>query len=74
MATASMTLPSTPTPIAAGTIHALTTGLELNDAIRFGLAAAALTLEAGSVLAAPFSENALAERIAGPVEAEQRIA
>jgi sugar/nucleoside kinase (ribokinase family) len=59
---------------AAGTIHALTTGLELNDAIRFGLAAAALTLEAGSILSAPFSQDALAERIAGPAEAERRIA
>jgi pseudouridine kinase len=53
--------------LAAGTIFGLVEGLPLNDAVRFGLAAAALTLENGGVAAAPFSPDALAERIgAGP--------
>lgn len=53
--------------LAAGTVLGLAEGLALNDAIRFGLAAAALTLESGSVIAAPFGKDALAERIgAGP--------
>jgi hypothetical protein len=52
---------------AAGTIAAITEGRSLNDSIRFGLAAAALTIEHGSVAAAPFKAGALAERIAaGP--------
>ena len=52
---------------AAGTIHGLAAGHALNDAIRFGRAAAVLTLEAGGIADAPFSEDALAERLAtGP--------
>ena len=47
----------------AGAIRGLAGGHGLNDAIRFGLAAAAMTLEAGSIHAAPFSEDALAERM-----------
>ena len=48
---------------AAGTLRGLAGGLAFSDSIRFGRAAAAMTLEAGSVLAANFSEDALAERI-----------
>jgi pseudouridine kinase len=51
--------------LAAGTILGLGEGLAFSDAIRFGLAAAALTLETGGVIAAPFSKDVLAERIAG---------
>ena len=53
--------------LAAGTILGLSEGLGLGDAVRFGMAAAAMTLEAGGILAAPFSRDALAERLtAGP--------
>ncbi len=53
---------------AAGTIAAMSGGRSLNGAIRFGLAAAALTIEHGSVAAAPFRPGVLSERIgAGPV-------
>jgi sugar/nucleoside kinase (ribokinase family) len=48
---------------AAGTIHALAGGLAFNDAIRSGLAAAALTLESGSIAAGGFARGALAARI-----------
>jgi pseudouridine kinase len=48
---------------AAGVILGLSEGHSLHDALRFGLAAAAMTLEAGSIIAAPFSPDALAERI-----------
>ena len=52
---------------AAGVIRGLASGHALNDAIRFGLAASAMTVEAGSVVAAVLSEDALAERMgAGP--------
>jgi pseudouridine kinase len=52
---------------AAGTIAAMAKGRSLNEAIRFGLAAAAMTIEHGSIAAAPFAPEALAERIAaGP--------
>lgn len=44
---------------AAGTIHGLAEGLALHDAVRHGLAAAVLTLEAGSVAAARFVPGAL---------------
>ena len=47
----------------AGVIRGLASGHALNDAIRFGLAASAMTVEAGSVIAAAFSEDALAERM-----------
>ena len=50
---------------AAGTIAAMAEGRPLIDAIRFGLAAAALTIEHGGVAAAPFKPGALAARIAG---------
>ncbi|MEX2036427.1 MAG: carbohydrate kinase family protein [Xanthobacteraceae bacterium] len=56
---------------AAGTIHGLAGGLALNDAIRFGLAAAALTLESGSIAAGAFAKGALAARIGA---ATRRIA
>lgn len=60
---------------AAGVILGLAEGHPLRDAIRFGLAAAVMTLEAGSIIAAPFGKNALAERIgAGPGETDRRIA
>ncbi len=60
---------------AAGAILGLAEGHTLHEAIRFGLAAAVVTLEAGSIVAAPFSKNTLAERIgAGPPEADRRIA
>lgn len=49
--------------LAAGTLRGLAGGHALNDAIRFGLAAASITLEAGSVLTAELSEDALAERM-----------
>jgi hypothetical protein len=45
--------------------------------LRFGLAAAAMTLEAGSIIAAPFSPDALAERIGRgprPSPSAERIA
>lgn len=45
--------------LAAGTIEALCAGSGFNDAIRRGLAAAVMTLEAGGVLAAPFSPQSL---------------
>jgi sugar/nucleoside kinase (ribokinase family) len=52
---------------AAGTIYGLAAGHALNDAIRFGRAAALLTLEAGGIAKAPFSADTLAERLAaGP--------
>jgi sugar/nucleoside kinase (ribokinase family) len=50
---------------AAGVVSGLWHNIGLNDAIRFGLAAAALTLESGSVLQARFSEDAIAERMGG---------
>ncbi|HVZ14944.1 MAG TPA: PfkB family carbohydrate kinase, partial [Bauldia sp.] len=62
---------------AAGVILGLAEGHSLHDALRFGLAAAAMTLEAGSILAAPFSPDALAERIGrGPrlAPATERVA
>ena len=64
---------------AAGMIAALSEGLTPAEAVRFGLAAAVMTLEAGSIVAAPFSKDALAERIgAGPqpagAVARERIA
>ena len=49
--------------LAAGTIRGLASGHPLSDAIRFGLAASAIAVEAGSVSAAEFSEDALAERM-----------
>ena len=53
--------------LAAGTILGLSDGIGLGDAVRFGMAAAAMALEAGGILAAPFSRDALAERLtAGP--------
>jgi sugar/nucleoside kinase (ribokinase family) len=51
---------------AAGTIAGLARGGSLNDSIRFGLAAAALTVEHGGVAEAPFRPGALEERIGGP--------
>ena len=52
---------------AAGTIAAMAEGRSLHHAIRFGLAAAALTIEHGSVAQAPFAPGVLAARIAaGP--------
>ena len=52
---------------AAGTIAAMAEGRSLNAAVRFGLAAAALTIEHGSVAEAPFRPGVLGERIAaGP--------
>ena len=59
---------------AAGTVHGLAAGHALHEAIRFGLAAAAMALEAGSIVAAPFSEDALAERIGAGPPGERRIA
>jgi sugar/nucleoside kinase (ribokinase family) len=50
---------------AAGVVNGLWHNIGFNDAIRFGLAAAALTLESGSVLQARFSEDAIAERMGG---------
>ena len=49
---------------AAGTVAGLAEGRPFHDAIRLGLAAAALTVEAGSIVAAPFAPGVLAERIA----------
>jgi sugar/nucleoside kinase (ribokinase family) len=51
---------------AAGAIYGLSAGHELNDAIRFGRAAAVLTLEAGSIRDAVFTGDNLAERLATP--------
>ncbi len=51
--------------LAAGIIRGLVAGLALPEAVRFGLAAAAMTVEAGGVLEAPFNEDALALRLAG---------
>jgi sugar/nucleoside kinase (ribokinase family) len=51
---------------AAGAIYGLSAGHALNDAIRFGRAAAVLTLEAGSIADAVFSRDSLAERLATP--------
>ena len=48
---------------AAGTIQGLAEGLSLHDAVRHGLAAAVLTLEAGSVAAAAFAPGALASAV-----------
>lgn len=59
---------------AAGTIRGLASGVGLNDAIRFGLAAAAMTLEAGSLLTAPFSEDALGERMGSGQSGSARLA
>ena len=50
--------------LAAGTIAAITEGRTLSEAIRFGLAAAALTLEHGGVAKAPFRTGALTARLA----------
>ena len=49
--------------LAAGTIAGLAEGRTLGDAVRFGLAAAALTLESGGVALAPFTPTSLSERI-----------
>jgi pseudouridine kinase len=54
--------------LVAGTILGLSEGLALADALRFGLAAAAMAVEAGSIISAPFSADALAERIVGAPE------
>jgi pseudouridine kinase len=51
---------------AAGTIYGLSAGHALNDAIRFGRAAAVLTLEAGGIREAAFTGDNLAERLATP--------
>ncbi len=52
---------------AAGTIAAMAQGDALNDAIRYGLAAAALTVEHGGIAEAPFRPGVLSKRIAaGP--------
>lgn len=48
---------------AAGTIYGLSAGHDLSDAIRFGRAAAALTLEAGGIAEANFDCDTLAERL-----------
>lgn len=60
--------------LAAGTILGLVEGLSLQEAIRFGLAAAAMMLEAGSILATSFSQDALAERIGAGPNGRARIA
>lgn len=60
--------------LAAGTLLGLVEGHALYDALRFGLAAAALMLEAGSITAATFSEDALAERIGAGPRGRARIA
>jgi pseudouridine kinase len=60
--------------LAAGTILGLVEGLSLHEAIRFGLAAAAMMLEAGSILATSFSQDALAERIGAGPKGRERIA
>ena len=49
--------------LAAGTIAGLALGRSLGDAVRWGLAAAAMTLEAGGVALAPFTPTSLTERI-----------
>jgi sugar/nucleoside kinase (ribokinase family) len=54
---------------AAGTIAAIAGGLPLADAVRRGLAAAVLTLEAGSVAAARFVPGAL-----GPLHPGEKLA
>jgi sugar/nucleoside kinase (ribokinase family) len=59
--------------LAAGTILGIAEGLTLHEALRFGLAAAAMAVEAGSIIAAPFSPDALAERIGG-APGRERIA
>jgi sugar/nucleoside kinase (ribokinase family) len=59
--------------LAAGTIFGLAEGHTLHDALRFGLAAAALAVEAGSIIAAPFSADALAERLIG-AQGRERVA
>lgn len=59
--------------LAAGTILGLVEGHTLHDALRFGLAAAALAVEAGSIIAAPFSADALAERLIG-AQGRERVA
>ena len=51
--------------LAAGTIFGLAEAMTVNDSVRFGLAAAALALENGGIMAAPFSKDALAERMGG---------
>jgi sugar/nucleoside kinase (ribokinase family) len=51
--------------LAAGTIRGLAEGMALAEAVRFGLGAAALTLEAGGILEAAFTADAVAERMAG---------
>ena len=60
--------------LAAGTILGLAEGHALYDAIRFGFAAAAMTLESGSIGAAPLSQDALAERIGTGTKGGERIA
>jgi pseudouridine kinase len=55
---------------AAGTIQGLVEGLPLHDAIRHGLVAAVLTLEAGSVAAAPFLPGVLASGAASGASVE----
>jgi pseudouridine kinase len=49
--------------LAAGTIAALARGRSLGDAVRWGLAAAAMTLESGGVALARFTPTSLTERI-----------
>jgi pseudouridine kinase len=51
--------------LSAGTIFGLAGGRPLAEAIRIGIGAAALTLEAGSVLAAPFTVETLHDRSMG---------
>lgn len=47
--------------LAAGTIHALSAGAGFHEAVRRGLSAAVMTLEAGGVIAAPFAPDILAK-------------
>ena len=54
--------------LAAGTIHGLSQGREFFEAVLWGLAAAALTIESDSVPATDFSSRRLAERIAAAGE------
>ncbi len=49
--------------LAAGTLAGLARGRSLGDAVRWGLAAAAMTLEAGGVPLARFTPTSLTERI-----------
>ena len=49
--------------LAAGTIAGLARGRALSDAVRWGLAAAAMTLESGGVPLARFTPTSLTERI-----------